>query len=185
MSQADVTFSNSTFADALKQAVRNGLADYKSLKDIGGRLKGPFKQPIVSLFGQKISLDDLENVWIRKRFNEPRVHFALVCAAVSCPPLRGEPYQGSELESQLADQGQKFMSDQEKNRLDPASNTIYLSPYFKWFREDFEKKAGSVAEFVKPYFAERAPRVDWNNLKVKHTEYDWSLNDAESRERKS
>lgn len=156
-----------------------------SIKDIGGRFKSPFKQPVVSLFGQKISLDDLENEWIRKRFDEPRVHFALVCAAISCPSLRSEPFQGDKLEEQLKDQGREFMSNRVKNWLDPPSNTLYLSPYFKWFREDFEKKAGSVAEFIKPYFIDESQKVNWNTIKIKHTEYDWSLNDIRSRQHKS
>ncbi|MGH7856506.1 MAG: DUF547 domain-containing protein, partial [Candidatus Binatia bacterium] len=105
-----------------------------SIKDIGGFFRGPWRQPVVRLFGETITLDDLEHGILRKQYREPRIHFALVCAARGCPALRREPYVGDRLDAQLDDQGRRFLSEPGKNRFDPAEGVLHLSPIFKWFR---------------------------------------------------
>ena len=60
----------------------------KSIKDIGNLWKGPWDQPVVRLFGRKVTLNTIEHDILRKNYEEPRIHFALVCAARGCPPLR-------------------------------------------------------------------------------------------------
>lgn len=150
----------------------------KSIKRIGGFLKGPWDQRVVPLFGERVTLNHIEHDRIRARFNEPRVHFALVCASIGCPPLRAEAFTADELESQLDDQGRTFMANIKKNRVDAASGSLYLSPVFKWFKEDFTQQAGSVERFVAPYLPSEADREAAlsGKLKVRYTDYDWSLN---------
>ncbi|MCI0351582.1 MAG: DUF547 domain-containing protein, partial [Acidobacteriales bacterium] len=114
------------------------------IKMIGGLLKGPWSLEVVRVWGKTITLDDLEHGIIRKRYQEPRSHFALVCAARSCPPLRTEPYVAERLSAQLDDQGRTFLRQREKNRVDAANRTLYLSPIFKWFEEDFRVKSPTV-----------------------------------------
>lgn len=151
----------------------------KSIKRIGGLFGSPFRLSIIDLFGQKLSLDDLEHGIIRPQFNEPRVHFALVCAARSCPSLRNEPYTAERLTEQLQAQGKLFLNDPAKNRVDLRTGVIHFSPIFKWFAEDFTTTNGSVVAFVAEYFS--APvreELKQRKFKIKWMDYDWSLNEA-------
>jgi hypothetical protein len=153
-----------------------------SIKDIGWVFKGPFDQEIVRLFGETVDLDKVEHGILRAKYDEPRIHFALVCAALSCPKLRSEPYRAADLDRQLQEQGRVFLRDQEKNRVDLQNHVIYLSPIFKWFREDFVKHSGSLPAFVRPYFPEATREVlSDGKVEVRFTDYNWSLNDLKAR----
>lgn len=150
----------------------------KSIKNIGSFFRGPWDQPVVKMFGETITLNTLENDIIRKKYNEPRIHFALVCAALSCPPLREEAYVPKRLNEQLEDQGRIFLSTPKKNRVDFKEYVIYLSPIFKWFSEDFIKASGSVLAFVLPYFpSEVSDKISKGKFQIEYTEYNWSLNE--------
>jgi len=127
----------------------------KSIKDIGTLFKGPWDQPVVHLFGRTLTLNTVEHKMLRKDYSEPRIHFALVCAAKGCPPLRGEAYVADRLDEQLDDQARQFLADSQKNRVDASRRTVYISPIFKWYGEDFEKKSGGVLRFLKPYWPEK------------------------------
>ena len=149
----------------------------KSIKDIAKKSGGPWELPVVNLFGDKITLNALEHELIRKDYPEPRVHFALVCAAMGCPILINKPYNTSTLNDQLEDQTKLFLMDKEKNSIDTKKKTLMLSPIFDWFKKDFIAKSGSVIEFVNPYFDNQANK----KFKIKYTHYDWSLNDLASK----
>ncbi len=150
----------------------------KSIRDIGTLPGAAWRELIVRQGGQVMSLDHLENKIIRVDYREPRIHFALVCAAVSCPPLRGEPYTGARLNAQLDEQARVFLATPAKNRFDAASGTLHLSQIFKWYGDDFTKPAGSLAAYVKPFLpeAQRTALTDPARVKVKFTDYDWALN---------
>jgi len=123
--------------------------------------------------GQVYSLDRIEHEEIRPKFREPRVHFALVCAAVGCPPLRREAYVGDRLEAQLNEQAVRVHGDERWVRYEPGSETIELTSLYEWFRGDFEQDAGSILDFVARYLPE-LPADD--RPKVRFLDYDWSLN---------
>ena len=163
------------------------IADHypvKSIKDIGSILNGPWDQPVVKLFGQTITLNTLEHGILRKDYAEPRIHFALVCAAKGCPPLRNEAYVGARLDEQLDDQAKNFLANSSKNRVEAQKHVVYLSPIFKWYGEDFGKDSRSVLKFVRQYFPEReAKELGQGEFKIKYTDYNWSLNDAASEEK--
>lgn len=150
----------------------------KSIRSIGTLPGAAWRELGVRFGGQMMSLDHLENKVIRVEYREPRIHFALVCAAVSCPPLRSEPYVGARLNEQLDDQTRKFLATPESNRFDAAKNTLHLSEIFKWYGEDFTKAAGSPAMYVKPFLpkAQRDALTDPAKVKVQFTDYDWALN---------
>jgi hypothetical protein len=131
--------------------------------------------PMEGLRGGRISLDDVEHATLRADFREPRIHFALVCAARSCPALRAEAYRASDLERQLEDQGRTFLRDPTKNRFDPATKVLYLSSIFRWFRGDFEAAAGSLPAFVSRYMDDAG--VTAPEVRVEFLDYDWALND--------
>lgn len=114
------------------------------------------------------TLEEIEHEILRKQFSEPRIHFALVCASTSCPVLRREAYRGGALDAQLDDQARRFLGDRSRNRI--GDGELALSKIFEWFREDFEKAAGSVREFIRRY-REIPPDAELTYL-----DYDWTLN---------
>jgi hypothetical protein len=148
-----------------------------SIRTIGWLPGAAFRErfiPMQGLKGGVISLNDIEHGTLRSAFREPRIHFALVCAARSCPVLRSEAYRAADLDRQLDDQGRTFLRDPAKNRVDVPGRTLYLSPIFNWFREDFERDGGSLVAFVGPYLDGATPGADWS---ITFNDYDWRLNE--------
>ena len=150
----------------------------KSIRSIGLLPGAAWRESTVRFGGRIMTLGDLEHGMIRVEYREPRIHFALVCAAIGCPPLRSEPYVGARLGKQLDDQLRGFLAAPEKNRYDAAKNTLHLSPIFKWYATDFTEPAGSLALYVKPFLpeAQRSAFTDPAGVKVRFTEYNWALN---------
>lgn len=148
----------------------------ESIKDIGNLITSAWERNVVKVDGELLSLNAIENEIIRKRFAEPRIHFALNCAARSCPPLRAEAFVADRLDEQLEEQTARFLSDRGSNSVD-ESGRLHLSKIFDWYKSDFRETSGSVPAWVKPYlpgFPDRPPdEVDW-----KANDYDWSLNEA-------
>jgi hypothetical protein len=151
----------------------------KSIRKIGFLPGAAWRIQNVRFGGHVITLDHLENGIIRKDFNEPRIHFALVCAAMGCPPLRGEPFVARTLDRQLDDQTRRFLATTEKNRFEATSNTLRLSSIFKWYDEDFTTPAGSLENYVQPFLPEPAGAAlkRATKVKVEYTDYDWALNE--------
>ena len=150
----------------------------ESIKSIGG-LRSPWKLKIVRLFGSKWSLDTLEHEWIRKQFQSPQIHFALVCGAKSCPPLRSEPFTATRLEEQFADQAKRFLKDSSKNRVDLVKNIVYLSRIFQWYARDFGKSDAELLRFIAPHFpTDIARQLREKTFTIRYLDYDWSLNRA-------
>lgn len=150
----------------------------ESIKKIGNLFKGPWDQKVIQLFGKTVTLGHIEHELLRKNYNEPAIHFVIVCAAKGCPPLRAQAYTPDKLKDQLDDQGRVFLAQRAKNRIDLANQTLHLSPIFKWFAEDFEKQSGTVQKFVADYFPEGyRSRLNAGKLKIRYTDYDWSLNE--------
>lgn len=153
-------------------------------KSFGGLVKayGPWKEKLATVGGKSYGLDEIEQDIIRKRFHEPRIHFALVCAAMGCPPLRSEAYTGARLDAQLDDQARTFLlHSPSKNRVDVASRTVYLSPIFVEFRDyinDFGGSEASVGKYIAHFFPAGAERtlLESGDFKVVKTSYDWKLN---------
>ena len=159
----------------------NAHGERKSIRNINKTLgvvkaMGPWKEEIVRAGGQTLSLDHVEHEIVRKRFREPRIHFALVCAARSCPPLRPEAYTGARLDAQLDDQARAFIAGSpEKNRVDVERATVHLSPIFAWFKDDFGPDLGRFLARYVPEGRERA-LLESGRFKIVETPYDWSLN---------
>lgn len=132
-----------------------------------------------TIAGEKLSLDDIEHTVLRKRFNEPRIHFAIVCASKGCPPLRNEAYVAQSLEQQLDDQARQVHRDPRYLQWDESSRTLRLTPLYDWFKEDFTRGGLSVADFVaaycEPAVAESLGR-DPGNVRLTSLDWDWSLN---------
>ena len=112
---------NAYNAFTVKLIVDNYPVD--SIKDLGGWLSTPWKKRFFSLFGEQKHLDNVEHDIIRKKFKEPRIHFAVNCASLGCPPLRQEAYVADRLDQQLEESTQVFLMDVRRNRYDPESRT--------------------------------------------------------------
>ncbi|MHC4288063.1 MAG: DUF547 domain-containing protein [Planctomycetota bacterium] len=165
------------------------------IKDIGSLFKGPWHQPIISLFEKPITLNTLEHEIIRTDYDEPRIHLALVCAAKGCPPLRGEAYTAEKLHAQLDDQGRLFLSNPDKFQIDRPHHTVYLSPIFKWYGKDFTRQFTPQGGFEKLNKTERAvlnycsrylcdPDSQFlaaGGYSVRYLDYDWSLNERKAK----
>ena len=154
--------------------ILSGYPGIRSIKDMGSLFKSPWKKKISRIDGKIITLDDIEHNILRPRFKDPRVHFAINCAAKSCPPLRSEPYREGELDQQLDEMTRAFINDLENNRLE--DHTLYVSSIFKWFKEDFNKDI--IDFFLKYAKGDLKEQLEANKekIKVKYLDYDWSLN---------
>jgi hypothetical protein len=154
--------------------ILSGYPEVKSIKDYGNIFKSPWKKEIVRIDGKVITLDNVEHDILRPRFKDPRVHFAINCAAISCPPLRSEPFEGDILSSQLDDSTRSFLNNPTSYRFE--GNTFFVSRIFKWFAEDFNHDVLSF--YLK--FAEgdlkQMLQANQKNIQVKYLDYDWSLN---------
>jgi hypothetical protein len=150
------------------------LMDYpvKSIKDLGGSVtfvNTVWDQKFFSIGGKKMDLNNIEHSILRKNFNEPRIHFAIVCASVSCPRLLNEAYTGAKVNAQLEEQTIQFINDPTRNRI--SADKAQLSEIFNWFAGDF-KTNGSVLQFVNRYSKVKAKP----NAKISYLTYNWGLN---------
>lgn len=162
----------------------NKHAERRSIRNINKALgfvrgKGPWSEQIARVAGHTYTLDQVEHEIVRKRFTEPRIHFALVCAAEGCPPLRREAYTAARLDAQLDDQARRFLlNSPAKNRVDAAGKRVYLSPIFKWYAEDFGGSEQGVGRYLARFHPQGAARalLERGGFAVEYTPYDWSLN---------
>ena len=127
-----------------------------------------------------LSLNEIEHKKIREPFGDPRIHVALVCAALSCPALRSEAYDGARLDAQLDDQSRLFANNPKHVAYDADSNTIRLSRILQWYGNDWETSGGHLAwlqERVEdPALKEALRKAAADEIEVKYFEYDWVLN---------
>jgi hypothetical protein len=173
---------NTYNAYTIQLIVRHG--ERESIRNINKTLglvalKGPWKEPLVRAAARTLTLDDVEHEIVRKEFREPRIHFALVCAAVSCPPLRPEAYTGARLEAQLDQQARAFLlSTPAANRVDPTSRRVDLSPIFDWYRQDFGGDDAALGRYLAAFHPPGPARelLLSGDFRVEWTAYDWALN---------
>ena len=117
---------------------------------------------------------------------DPRIHFAVNCASVGCPALRGEPFLAPRLEHQLEDQTIRFLNDRNRNYYDGESERLFVSPLFDWYGGDFEppknQHPGGVIGFLLHYAAalglsgDQQKRLAEGKVTIDYSNYDWRLN---------
>ncbi len=143
------------------------------------------------LVGERLTLNQIEHEILRQEFDEPRIHVALVCAAMGCPRLRNEPYVEERLHRQLDQDARNFFADPGRLRIDRTGAKVYFSSIFEWFGSDFVDKYSPPDGFVGHDEPERAalnfagmylPPDDDAYLRdgayeVEYVDYDWSLNE--------
>lgn len=135
-----------------------------SIMDIAGGKA--FDKKWIKLNGQTYSLNNIENDIIRPKFNEPRIHFAVNCAAKSCPPLLNKAWTASNLNSNLAQQTKAFINNNSYNRI--SGNKVEVSKIFEWYAKDF----GNLITFLNKYATTKIAA----STEIKFKEYDWVLN---------
>ena len=149
----------------------------KSIKDLNPSLSIPTVRSIwtkewFQIGGEDFSLDRIEHKILRKDFEEPRIHFAVNCASISCPNLRAEAYEGEILDTQLTEQTRLFLADNSRNKI--SEHSVVVSKIFSWFGGDF-KKGQSLIDFLNKY---TSTTID-KDAKVRFMSYDWNLNEIE------
>ena len=169
--------------EALKRRRQSDPAKIEMLMQQADRLRADsqfFRLKEHLFANETISLDYLEQEVIRPVFKEPRVHVALVCAARSCPAIRGEAYFGDRIEDQLADQAKQFANDSRYVAYDSSMKTVALSPILKWYSEDWDSEGGYLkwlAERVTDSeLGSRLAEAKTGATAVSFNDYDWTLN---------
>jgi len=143
-----------------------------SIKDLGGFLKtSPWERKVVIVGGRELTLNEIENKIIRPTFADPRIHFALNCASMGCPPLAAEAYIPARLGEQLDTACRTALNRDQWVRVD--GETIMLTKIFDWYGDDFRANGGTVLGFVRRYHDGSLPKGD---PKIQFMSYDWSLN---------
>ncbi|NOS57024.1 MAG: DUF547 domain-containing protein [Cyclobacteriaceae bacterium] len=148
----------------------------KSIKDIGTGIQIPFVNTpwtvrFFKIGNDKMDLDNIEHGRLRKKFDDPRVHMALVCASKSCPILLNEAYDAKRMDEQMAKQATAFLADPFRNKM--SADKPQLSMLFKWYGGDFNKKGGSVRGFINAH----SPIKIKSDANISYLDYDWGLNE--------
>jgi len=128
---------------------------------------------------RRLSQDDIENDILRKKFKDPRIHFAIICASSSCPKLPRIAYTEENFQARLEEGTRKYLNSERGIRIDRAANTLYLSRIFDWFEEDFVEKSGSAMNFIRPYLRKEVLSFLDQKPKMKFLGYNWALNAQE------
>jgi hypothetical protein len=148
----------------------------KSINDVVTKMKittktSPWDIKFIRIGDGSYSLNTIEHEKLRKAFGDARFHFALVCAAKSCPILLNEAYMADKLEMQLEKQTKLFLNDKVKNIISP--NTLQLSKLFEWYTSDFKSEKTTVIDFINKYSLIKVNP----NAGISYLEYSWDLNE--------
>lgn len=152
----------------------------KSINELSSPDQSIWDHNFIQIAGKKISLNHIEHSIIRKQFKEPRIHFALVCASKSCPPLRSEAFAGAELNNQLEDQGRIFFRDPSRNQFDLKTRTAKLSRVLEWYSKDFGNDKREVLAYTARFLPQDLAsdiRANLQSWQISYLEYDWALNE--------
>lgn len=147
----------------------------RSIKDIGNSIQIPFINTpwdlkFIRIGDHTHDLNNIEHDILRENFDDPRIHFAIVCASRSCPKLLDTAYEAAKLDQQLDQQARIFLKDNTRNII--SHDEASVSKIFDWFEDDFTRK-GSLIDFLNKYSEVRIGE----NVKISYLPYDWSLNE--------
>jgi len=151
----------------------NNIGKIKSIRDINK----PWDTKEWKVAGNVLSLNDIEHEILRKKFKEPRIHFAIVCASIGCPDLANRVFAGENIDVALTAATRRFFSS--PKHLQVAGNTVKLSKIFEWFGDDFKQGSGSILDFVARYSPTTVAAqltATGKNVRIKYLDYDWNLN---------
>jgi len=151
----------------------------ESIKDIGSFFSPVWNVEVAEIEGRTLSLGEIEHEILRK-LDEPRIHAAIVCASISCPPLARTPFRPTRLDEDLSAAMRRWLANREKGfALDRERKRVRLSKVFDWFEQDFESRGGVLAA-ISPYLEPEDAawlRTNAAAVQIRYFDYDWSLND--------
>ncbi|MDR9402867.1 MAG: DUF547 domain-containing protein [Halothece sp. Uz-M2-17] len=132
-----------------------------------------FTRSVYTWHHQQLSLNDIEHKRLRQQWQDPRIHFALVCGAKGCPLLRNEAYQPTQINAQLTADANRFINNPDKVRFDPEQSLLQCSKIFQWYENDFLQVTASIPDYINQY---RSIKLE-TPITIKYLPYNWDLND--------
>ncbi|MEM8548360.1 MAG: DUF547 domain-containing protein, partial [Pseudomonadota bacterium] len=138
---------------------------------------GPWSRPLVTMNGVPLSLNDIEHRIVRPAFNEPRIHYALNCAALGCPNLKSTSWRGASLDADLTRAEEAYLSDPRGISIAP-DGSLLASKIFAWFREDFGPNEAAVLQYIRDNAPPSSSSALVGRNRISRYQYDWDLNDG-------
>ena len=175
-SLADASARKAFFINAYNALAIYGVLDGQTTKSQRSRNRF-FKKMKMRVLGEKRSMEQIEHDELRQT-GDPRIHFAIACASLSCPRLDSRAYLPDRLDQQLDAAATRFINDPSRNRFDVNQGIAFLSPIFDWFADDFAQDETGLQMYLAGYVrnadAERELRS--GRLEIRYEDYDWRLN---------
>lgn len=176
IAQMDVTDKSDNFKLAFYINAYNLLVIQQVLDnypiDSPMNVPGFFKSNKFLIAGDSVTLDQIEFEKIVAPFKDPRIHFALGCAAKSCPFLYDNAYTPEHVQEQLKFRSEIIIDRPNYVEVNEKNKTIHMNKIFEWYRDQFEDNAGSLVDFINTYRFYKIPK----DYKIIFQDYDWSLN---------
>tara|TARA_B110000503_G_scaffold143647_1_gene246623 strand:- start:288 stop:1007 length:720 start_codon:yes stop_codon:yes gene_type:complete len=138
----------------------------KSIMEINGGKAWDLK--FIDIKGEKYSLNNIEHDILRKKYADPRIHFAVNCASVSCPKLSNTAFFADGLDEKLDKAAKEFINNSSKNAI--TATKAEISKLFDWYKDDFTKN-GTVVDYLNRYLTTKL-----TTTKISFKEYNWSIN---------
>lgn len=166
---------------------RYPVASIKDIRSTGVGLDprqffGPWRTRLVTIEGQRMSLDDIEHGTMRPTFRDARVHYAVNCASIGCPNILPRAWRAETLESELDAAARAFVNHPRAAAVLPDGR-LRVSSIYKWFREDFGGDDAGVIAHLRRYAAPPLANALQNVTLLGEDSYDWSLNDISANTR--
>lgn len=139
----------------------------KSIMDINGGKA--WDLAFINIDGKKLSLNNIEHDILRAKYKDPRIHFAVNCASISCPKLKNSAFTGADLDRQLKEMSIGFINNPLKNKL--SASSVQVSKLFEWYKDDFTQ-GGTVIDFLNQYAKVKIQP----NARISYMNYNWNLN---------
>jgi len=150
----------------------------ESIKDIKAWwVLPPWLQNVVKVSGKNLNLYEIENDILRPQFKDARIHFAINCASIGCPPLWNHAYTGDNIDQQLDEAAARVINDSRWVEITPAE--ILLTKIFEWYDKDFKSHAGSIRDFLRRYLPKEQAALLEANQPLVFFDYNWNLNKVE------
>ncbi|HEV8694166.1 MAG TPA: DUF547 domain-containing protein [Lysobacter sp.] len=137
---------------------------------------GPWGKKLIEVEGEKLSLDDIEHRILRPIWQDPRIHYAVCCAAVSCPHVRDEPYIGANVDTQLTIAARDYVNHERGVLL--SGGRLVVSSIYKWYKDDFNGSDAGVIQHLRQYAKPELASALASLTRISDDRYDWALNDA-------
>jgi len=138
------------------------------------KISNPWKKDRLVVNGRKMSLDDIEHGTVRKKYNEPRVHYAFNCASIGCPNVKPTAWEAATLEADLVQASRDFVASE--RGVSVRDGKIVASSIFKWYKKDFGGNEAGVLAHLRQYASGSKKAALDAATKINKYDYDWDLN---------